>query len=66
MNNFFIRVYAGLMLAVVVVGLLSYGGIHLVNQYRSMEYREHMARGTFYLAALSLSQQHTEAELATR
>lgn len=65
-NNFFIRVYAGLMLAVVVVGLLSYGGIHLVNQYRSMEYREHMARGTFYLAALSLSQQHTQAELATR
>lgn len=57
MNNFFIRIYAGLMLAVVVIGLLSYGGVHLLNKHRSVEYREKMARGTFYLTALSLEHQ---------
>lgn len=57
MNNFFIRIYAGLMLAVVVVGLLSYGAVHLLNKHRSVEYREKMARGTFYLTALSLERQ---------
>jgi len=56
-NNFFIRIYAGLMLAVVVVGLLSYGAVHLLNKHRSVEYREKMARGTFYLTALSLERQ---------
>lgn len=66
MNNFFVRIYAGLMLAVVVVGLLSYGGVHLFNKHRSVEYREKMARGTFYLAALSLERQGSDEKKEAR
>ena len=65
-NNFFIRIYAGLMLAVVVIGLLSYGGVQLLNKHRSVEYREKMARGTFYLTALSLERQETTEKQEAR
>lgn len=57
MNSFFIRIYAGLILSSIIIGSLSYGGIHFINKHRSSEYREKMARGTFYLLARSIERQ---------
>lgn len=51
MNSIFVRLYGGLILALLLIGGLTYGAVDLVNQYRSDLYRERMARGTFHLMA---------------
>ncbi|ASK34678.1 ATP-binding protein [Alloalcanivorax mobilis] len=51
MNSIFIRIYGGILVALLVIGALTYAGVELVNDYRSQLYRERMARGTFYLLA---------------
>ena len=63
MNSIFLRIYAGMMAAVMVVGLAAYGVVQLVNGYRADTYRESMARGTFYLIARGLQRQGTADEL---
>lgn len=51
MNNIFLRIYAGILLMVLVIGALSYGSVKLVDHYRAQHYRQQMAHGTFYLIA---------------
>lgn len=51
MNSIFARIYGGILIALLVIGGLTYAGVDLVNDYRSQLYRERMARGTFYLMA---------------
>ncbi|HEX5676599.1 MAG TPA: ATP-binding protein [Alcanivorax sp.] len=51
MNSIFVRIYGGILVALLIIGALTYAGVELVNDYRSQLYREGMARGTFYLMA---------------
>jgi two-component system sensor histidine kinase RstB len=50
-NSIFTRIYGGILIALLVIGGLTYAGVDLVNDYRAQLYRERMARGTFYLMA---------------
>lgn len=60
MNSIFVRMYGGILAALLIIGVITYAGVNLVNQYRSELYRENMARGTFYLMAQGY-QTHTDA-----
>jgi two-component system sensor histidine kinase RstB len=62
-NSIFLRIYGGMMLAVLLVGLLAYAGVTVVNSYRADVYRESMARGTFYLMARGVQRQQDAAAL---
>lgn len=63
MNSIFLRIYGGMMLAVLLVGMLAYAGVNVVNSYRADAYRESMARGTFYLMARGVQRQDSAADL---
>ena len=54
MNSIFLRIYGGMLAALVLVALLGFLTLHLVNQVRGDEYREGLARGTFRLMADNL------------
>ncbi|GAA5135670.1 ATP-binding protein [Alloalcanivorax gelatiniphagus] len=51
MSSIFVRIYGGILVALLIIGALTYAGVELVNDYRSLMYRERMAKGTFYLMA---------------
>ncbi|MHA6494646.1 ATP-binding protein [Pseudomonas borbori] len=51
MNSIFLRIYAGMLSVLVLVAVLGVGTLHLANEVRSDQYREHLARGTFRLMA---------------
>jgi len=55
MNSIFLRIYAGMLAVLVLVALLGVGTLHLVNEVRSEQYRERLARGTFRLMADNLA-----------
>lgn len=54
MNSIFLRIYGGMLAALVLVALLGAAALQWVNQVRSDEYREHLAQGTFRLMADNL------------
>ncbi|GIZ13473.1 ATP-binding protein [Pseudomonas sp. NCCP-436] len=54
MNSIFLRIYGGMLAALVLVALLGVGTLQLVNEVRSDQYREGLARGTFRLMADNL------------
>lgn len=54
MNAIFLRIYGGMLAALVLVALLGVVALHLVNQIRADQYREDLARGTFRLMADNL------------
>lgn len=62
MNSIFVRIYGGMLLAIVLVSLLAFTALELINSWRAEEYRERMARGTFYLMARGLQRQASEEE----
>lgn len=55
MNSIFLRIYGGLLLSLVLVGVLGVATVHVTNQVRNDEYRENLARGTFRLMADNLA-----------
>ncbi|ERI52346.1 hypothetical protein N878_19470, partial [Pseudomonas sp. EGD-AK9] len=55
MNSIFLRIYGGMLAALVLVALLGVGTLHLVNEVRADQYREGLARGTFRLMADNLA-----------
>lgn len=55
MNSIFLRIYGGMLAALVLVALLGVGALHLINEVRSDQYREGLARGTFRLMADNLA-----------
>ncbi|WP_071872333.1 ATP-binding protein [Atopomonas hussainii] len=57
LNSIFVRIYLGLLLAVLLVGGLGVLGLHQVNQLREQAYRESMAAGTMHLLASQLAEQ---------
>ncbi|CAD5108602.1 ATP-binding protein [Zestomonas carbonaria] len=54
MNSIFLRIYGGMLAVLVLVALLGVLTVHLVNEVRSDQYRERLARGTFSLMADNL------------
>ena len=54
MNTIFLRIYGGIIAALVLVALLGVGALQLTNELRSDQYREQLARGTFRLMADNL------------
>ena len=54
MNSIFLRIYGGMCAALVLVALLGVLALHLLNQVRGEQYREHLAHGTFSLMADNL------------
>ncbi len=54
MNAIFLRIYGGMLAALVLVALLGAATLHLVNEARGEQYRERLARGTFRLMADNL------------
>ncbi|MGH8354075.1 MAG: ATP-binding protein [Pseudomonas sp.] len=54
MHSIFLRIYGGMLAALVLVALLGVATLHLVNEVRSDQYRERLARGTFGLMADNL------------
>lgn len=51
MHSIFLRIYGGMLVAMLLVSALVYGAVQLVNAQRADAYREEMARGTFTLLA---------------
>ncbi|GLK89390.1 ATP-binding protein [Pseudomonas turukhanskensis] len=55
MNSIFLRIYGGMLTAFVLVALLGVLSLHLLNEVRSDQYRERLARGTFSLMTDNLA-----------
>ncbi|PTQ70027.1 ATP-binding protein [Pseudomonas sp. GV071] len=55
MNSIFLRIYGGMLAAFVLVALLGVFSLHLLNEVRSDQYRERLARGTFSLMTDNLA-----------
>src|SRR6218665_3016215 len=49
MNSIFLRIYGGMLAALVLVAVLGVATLHLLNEVRADQYRERLARGTFSL-----------------
>ena len=54
MNSIFLRIYGGMLAALVMVALLGVGTLQVVNGVRTDQYREGLARGTLRLMADNL------------
>lgn len=55
MNSIFLRIYGGMLAALVLVALLGALSLHLLNEVRAEQYRERLAHGTFTLMADNLA-----------
>lgn len=53
MNSIFLRIYGGMLAAMLLIALLAWGVVYVVDGWRADTYREQMARGTFWLMANS-------------
>lgn len=58
MGSIFLRIYVGMLAAMLLIAALAYGVVELVDQWRAEAYREEMASGTFRLMASSASHAH--------
>lgn len=56
MNSIFLRIYGGMLAALVLVALLGVLSVHLLNEVRAGQYRERLAHGTFALMGDNLTQ----------
>lgn len=54
MNSIFLRIYGGMLAALVLVAVLGVLSMHLLNEVRAAQYRERLAHGTFTLMADNL------------
>jgi two-component system sensor histidine kinase RstB len=54
-NSIFLRIYGGMLVVLVLVGLLGASGLHLLNEVRADRHREALASGTFRLMAHNMS-----------
>ncbi|MBV6289440.1 ATP-binding protein [Pseudomonas aegrilactucae] len=55
MNSIFLRIYGGMLAALVLVAVLGVLSLHLLNEVRAEQYRERLAHGTFTLMADNLA-----------
>lgn len=55
LNSIFVRIYGGMLLVLVLVGICGFLAIERLNDARLTQYREQLANGTFRLMADNLS-----------
>ncbi|MDE1168189.1 MAG: ATP-binding protein [Pseudomonas sp.] len=55
MNSIFLRIYGGMLAAMVLVAVLATLSLHWLNEHRSQQYRERLAHGTMTLMADNLA-----------
>ena len=55
MNSIFLRIYGGMLAALVLVAVLGVLSLHLLNEVRAEQHRERLAHGTFTLMADNLA-----------
>lgn len=59
-NSIFATIYGGMLLAIVVVGLASYGALSLINSERAQRYTEGMATALYHITAIAIARQSEE------
>lgn len=59
-NNIFIRIYAGLLVLVVLIALVCYFLVQIINYYRVQAYREALTDGISYVVSERLSHLNNE------
>lgn len=56
-NSIFATIYGGMLLAIVVVGLASYGALTYINSERAQRYTEGMATALYHITAIAIARQ---------
>ena len=56
-NSIFATIYGGMLLAIVVVGLASYGALSYINSERAQRYTEGMATALYHITAIAIARQ---------
>jgi len=51
MGGIFLRIYGGMILAILLISLLVFGLVQFINNHRSDTYRHQMAQGTMWLVS---------------
>ncbi|MEK6787342.1 MAG: ATP-binding protein [Pseudomonadota bacterium] len=59
-NSIFATIYGGMLLAIVVVGLASYGALSVINSERAQRYTEGMATALYHITAIAIARQSEE------
>lgn len=59
-NSIFATIYGGMLLAIVVVGLASYGVLSVINSERAQRYTEGMATALYHITAIAIARQSEE------
>ncbi len=58
-QRIFIRIYAGMMITCLCVGLFAQFLFNTINEHRAQSYREEVASGTFYVVAEGIANQQS-------
>ncbi|MFZ5755409.1 MAG: ATP-binding protein [Pseudomonadota bacterium] len=58
MNSIFLRIYGGMLVAMILVAGMAWGVVKAVNDYREASYNEKMLSGTFWAIANGTSRYH--------
>lgn len=62
-NNIFIRIYAGLLILIMLIAMVCYFLVQIINYYRAQAYRESLTDGISYVVSERLSElSQTEQE----
>lgn len=61
-HSIFLRIYAGLVILVVLIALFSYLLVQIINYQRAQEYRESLTDGLSYVISQGVSRQPTEQQ----
>lgn len=63
-HSIFLRIYAGLVILVVLVALFGYLLVQIINYQRAQEYRESLTDGISYVISEGVARQQTEQQRA--
>ena len=58
-HSIFLRIYAGLVILVVLVAIFSYLLVQIINYQRAQEYRESLTDGIAYVISEGVARQQT-------
>ncbi len=56
-HSIFATIYGGMLLAIIVVGLVSYGALSYINSERAQRYTEGMATALYHITAIAIARQ---------
>ena len=61
-HSIFLRIYAGLVILVVLVALFGYLLVQIINYQRAQEYRESLTDGISFVISEGVARQQTEQQ----